>query len=48
MRVPAPGLLFTITAWPQSLPSFSATMRAITSVAPPAGYGTTMLTVLLG
>jgi hypothetical protein len=37
----APGLLSTITFWPNSLDSFDATARATTSVTPPGGNGTT-------
>ncbi len=35
MMVPPPGLLSTITGWPNKTESFSATMRAEVSVEPP-------------
>ena len=45
---PAPGLFSTITGWPMAEESLVDTARASTSVVPPAGNGTTMVTVLVG
>ena len=40
--VPAPVRLSITTGWPSTAVSFWPTMRASTSVEPPAAYGTTM------
>jgi hypothetical protein len=48
MVPPAPPMLSTTTCWPSSLPSASATRRAITSLVPPAGNGLTIFSGLLG
>src|SRR6476661_2318308 len=45
---PAPGLLSTITGWPIAADSLVEMARARTSVVPPAGKGTTMVTCLVG
>ena len=44
----APPRFSTITGWPRCLPSVVLTERAITSDRPPAGYGTTSDTGLVG
>src|SRR3989344_4811528 len=41
MLVEAPGRLSTMICWPSVWRMASATVRASTSVPPPAGYGTT-------
>ena len=46
--VPAPGLLSMMIGLDHTLAIFSATARATMSVAPPAAYGTTILTASLG
>src|SRR4051812_42933238 len=46
--VPAPGRFSTTICWPRSSDILSATRRATTSVAPPAGYGTIKRTGLFG
>src|ERR1700730_14844496 len=45
---PAPGLLSTMNGWPSWSDSCAATVRAITTVALPAGSGTTTCTGLSG
>jgi hypothetical protein len=40
---PAPATFSTMTGWPSVLDMFSPTMRAITSVGPPAANGTIMV-----
>ncbi|MNT06691.1 hypothetical protein D3C72_1413690 [compost metagenome] len=47
MPPPAPGLFSTTTGVPRSAESWSASRRAITSMVPPAGAGTSMRTGLL-
>src|SRR5712692_2062700 len=44
----APGLFSAITPWPMRCDSQSAVMRAMASVTPPGGNGTTMRTGLCG
>src|SRR5512137_162910 len=44
----APGRLSITTGWPSSGRRLSATTRAVMSVLPPGGYGTTSLTGLDG
>ena len=44
----APGLFSTTTGWPQASASLPASSRAVRSVAPPAGNGTTSLTGRVG
>ena len=45
---PAPPRLSIIICWPKAWPIGSCMMRAITSVPPPGGYGTTNLIGLVG
>ena len=48
MVVAAPGLFSITTGWPQRSESFWPTVRATTSVAPPAGKGTISRTGFAG
>src|SRR6202171_3821766 len=48
MEPPAPPRLSMMIGWPSCLESGSCSMRAITSVPPPGGYGTMKVTDLVG
>jgi hypothetical protein len=48
MLPPAPARLSTTTFWPQIADNFSPTIRATTSVLPPAAKGTMMVTGRVG
>ena len=48
MVPPAPTVFSTSTVWPSDLPIGMASMRATTSVGPPAAKGTTSVTGLSG
>ena len=48
MRPPAPALKSVTTVWPSALETRSLNVRAITSLSPPAGQGTTKRMGLAG
>ena len=45
---PAPGWFWTMTCWPSSPVSFSATIRRLVSAIPPGPNGTTTATGCVG